>query len=589
VSIAGALGPPADRSPIDVNHAIAALAGEVSVVSAAPLASLLAPRIDQNPPRGAIEQSGVQMTTVAYLQHLGLDEFRQLDPQQLDPGQLAQLERLRPLGQLITAASTRMDRIRDGQRPPDELQTFQIIPENFRADGIIPHMNHGFAQACAVAARNGSIFIMRGVNPSSLGEGGVLTHPERYAPKPMTCHAKSSEFGFTKGLVPANPQFSRPAYANTSGKLYQNACGDVLETLGLDLPLDVVIQNFLKEGVCMRLFREMLREEPAATYKGLLGQLNKLEAMVGTPNAPDATEVTTVRQMLAGYLAEVIKAVSSPKALVSDSEGQALHLKIKIQVEDQNEIQCHVYQGTFRKDDTTYRYQVAIPAGNTDAIQQAIRDRLQDPNHCKVSKDSNWGEGIDLRTLSPPLDTFTSEPTLVIGLKGKPGAQPGTGGSQYPTQDRYYVSDYDVYAIAHTSAATIGQNEQITSWGNHGEFADPRDIKAIIAVNAQLLSQGQDIQNLEEYLSSHFRDFPIQHAPCAATQVTGEGQNMTGYAVPDFPLWVVEPENVIRLDGAGDLAAYMIDLSTKRVRSAKAILNSKVLDHCVNALLNNAA
>ncbi|MDR0445409.1 MAG: hypothetical protein LBG98_04000 [Puniceicoccales bacterium] len=99
-------------------------------------------------------------------------------------------------------ANTRMEGIRTNQN-----QTFPIVSGNFKADGVIPRMDYGFAQACATSAQNGSTFIMRGVNPSSLGDGGALTHPERYAPKPMTCHAKSSEFGFTKGLVPANPQF----------------------------------------------------------------------------------------------------------------------------------------------------------------------------------------------------------------------------------------------------------------------------------------------------------------------------------------------------------------------------------------------
>jgi hypothetical protein len=97
--------------------------------------------------------------------------------------------------------------------------------------GLIP-MDRGFAQACAASATRGSVFIMRGVNKDSLGANGILLSPDSRAPKPMTCHAKSSEFGFTKGLVPANPQFPRPAYVDTSGTKYQGAFQDVNKTLG---------------------------------------------------------------------------------------------------------------------------------------------------------------------------------------------------------------------------------------------------------------------------------------------------------------------------------------------------------------------
>jgi hypothetical protein len=189
--------------------------------------------------------------------------------------------------------------------------------------------------------------------------------------------------------------------------------------------------------------------------------------------------------------------------------------------------------------------------------------------------------------------SFTAEPTLVIGLPA------GTKGSQHATNERYYVSDYDVYAVAHTSTVITGQNPRIEGWGNHGEFADPRDIKAIIAVNAQLLGQGQSIQEFEGELGSHFRDFPIQHAPCAATQVKGGGDApLAGYAVPDFmenppkSLWAIEPGDqnhpegsIIELKSAEDFAAYMITKSTEDPDCpCEAILNSKVLDHCMNKL-----
>jgi hypothetical protein len=50
----------------------------------------------------------------------------------------------------------------------------------------------------------------------------------------------------------------------------------------------------------------------------------------------------------------------------------------------------------------------------------------------------------------------------------------------------------------------------------------------------------------------------------------------------------VEYGNVIKLNDEGDLAAYIIHLSVSD-EGKEAILNSKVLDFCVNALTNNAA
>jgi hypothetical protein len=505
---------PQNIKPGEVDQAIARAAGGQPAVSLENKQKLLAPRAtNKTPPAGQLPANasscearksmdhatpgGVQLTTGMYLQCLN------------DGAQET----------LKAKANTRMQQIRQTQASC--INTADIFASETNSQGIpgkIP-MDRKFAEACAASAARGSVFIMRGVNKDSLGENGVLLHPECRAPKPMTCHAKSSEFGFTKGLVPANPQFSRPAYVDKNGDKYKGAFKDVNRTLG--------------------------RTE---------GCKDPITAGVGS------------------------------------TEGKALHLKVKINSQD-----CHVYQGTFQKNGITYRYQVAIPADTpADAIQQTVQARLQDANYCKVSKDSNWGEGIDLRTLSPPLNTFTSEPTLVIGLPA------GTEGTQHAAQDRYYVSDYDVYAVAHTSAAAIGQNEQITSWGNHGEFADPRDIKAIIAVNAQLLGgQGQPIQNLEGQLGSRFRDFPIQHAPCAATQVTGgdRGSPLAGYAVPDFmenppkSLWVVEQGippsegSVIELKTAEDFAAYMITKSTEDPQNpCEAIFNSKVLDYCMAKL-----
>jgi hypothetical protein len=424
-----------------------------------------------------------------------------------------------------------MEQIRQTQASSINAATF-ASPAN--PNGI--PMDKGFAEACAASAARGSIFIMRGVNKDSLGTNGVLLSPDSRAPKPMTCHAKSSEFGFTKGLVPANPQFSRPAYVDKNGAKYQGAFQDVNKTLG------------------------------------------RAEGRADPITADDGT-----------------------------AEGKALHLKMTI-----NSQECHVYQGTFQKGGTTYRYQVAVPANTpADNIQQAIQDRLADQANLgsclKVYKDPlagavpNWEEVADLGTIQFSEGDFTQvEPTLVIGLKGQAGAAPGTAGSQHAAQDRYYVSDYDVYAIAHTSTMSTGQNTQIANWGNHGEFADPRNINAIIAINAQLLGQGQPIEDLEGNLGAHFRDFPIQHAPCAATRVAGGGQAapLSGYAVPDFmenppkSLWVIEPGDrdhpngsVIELKTAENFAAYMITKSTGDTQApCEAILNSKVLDHCMAQL-----
>jgi hypothetical protein len=357
-----------------------------------------------------------------------------------------------------------MDRIR--------AQTFLIAEENFQDASIAPRMDYRFAQACSVAAENGSIFIMRGVNPSSLGANGVLLSSDSRAPKPMTCHAKSSEFGFTKGLVPANPQFSCPAYVNKDGDKYKGAFKDVNKTLG---------------------------------------------------RAEDCEDPIT--------------------AGVKSTEGKALHLKMPINGQD-----CHVYQGIFQKNSITYRYQVAIPADNTNAIQQAVQARLGNPanldSYLKVYKDPDpredvpkWEEITDLSTISLSAEDFAQvEPTLVIGLKGQAGAAPGTGGSQHAAQDRYYVSDYDVYAIAHTARPTDPNQPPQSSWPNCGEFADPRDIEAIIDVNARLLGQGQDLETFKNNLGSHFRDFLIQHAAAAAGIVETKGTKLEGFAVPDFPV-----------------------------------------------------
>ncbi|MDR0445410.1 MAG: hypothetical protein LBG98_04005 [Puniceicoccales bacterium] len=287
-----------------------------------------------------------------------------------------------------------------------------------------------------------------------------------------------------------------------------------------------------------------------------------------------------------------------------------MHLKTTISSQD-----CHVYQGTFSKDGTTYRYQVAIPANTqADAVQQAIQGRLQDHEHLgsylKVYEDPkptdanpNWAEVTNLSTMNLSAADFAQakpEPTLVIGLPKD------TKGSQQKTE-RYYVSDYDVYAIAHTQAQTIAsgqapgvmQSEVLQKdWPNCGEFADNRDKAAINFVNALLLSPGRGAfpeQALAEYqknYDSNHRDRPIQHAAAAAGIVTTKKEGgLEGFSVPDFPLWVVEsegpsqPGNVIKLENAGDLAAYMINLSTDKNKCAEAIFNSKVLDFCVNDLI----
>jgi hypothetical protein len=491
----------------EVNQAIAAAASQNSVLAQDP-ESLLASRVTAQaqptqPAGDAATQSGAQMTTGMYLQCL-----RESDR-----------------STLTTAATTRMEKIRDEQ-------SFRIETENFGADRIIPRMNHGFAQACSRAAEQGSIFIMRGVNPDSLGKGGVLTHPERYAPKPMTCHAKSSYFGFTKGLVPANPQFSRPDYVNTEGDKYRQALNDVKHTLG--------------------------------------------EAMAGT------------------------------------EEGSPLHLKVPIEQQE-----CSVYQGTFSKDGTNYRYQVAIPAGTSaDAVQQAIQTRLQDREHLgsflKVYKDPDlasddpkWEEVTDFSTMSfSEADFAQAQPTLVIGIPSQSEEEtPESRGSQQTTE-RYYVSDYDVYAIAHTTAVEatdtlIAQNEFLrNTWPNCGEFADNRDITAINFVNALLLASGTAdpqaaLQQYQNNYTSNHRDRPIQHAAAAAGKVeTTATGGLKGFAVPDFPLWVVESGNVIKLENAGDLAAYMVCLANgsddlQGNTQYQAILNSKVLDHCVNELMSS--
>jgi hypothetical protein len=520
---------------VDVNQAIAGKAGEGSVISdnsllkpsllaqkiksktliSQPKTLIIQPRLQTQPIqlseaekkareelRETIIEKGVQMKTGAYLKHL--KEETRTD--------------------LTKKAQARMDKIHG--------QTFSILPKNFKDEKIAPRMNHGFAQACSESAGQGSIFIMRGVNPSSLGKGGVLEHPDRYAPKPMTCHAKSSYFGFTKGLVPVNPQFSRPDYVDKEGVKYQQALDDVKHTLGVK--------------------------------------------MQGT------------------------------------AEGRPLHLKVQI-----NGQECHVYQGTFKgRSGGDYRYQIAIPdkdnfrfhKATTEQqfkyVQQALKDKKQAPYICLYQESGEkWTplEELDSHIKAHAKNEdlmehlgFTIEPTLVIGLPAqKEGETPESRGSQQKTE-RYYVSDYDVYAIAHTGAAASGQDKEIMEWRNHGEIADPRDIEAILYVNAKLLNKGTP-EYLKKNLETHFRDFPIQHAAAAAGIVTTNTEGgLEGFAVPDFPLWVVEsegpsqPGNVIRLDGPEDLAAYMINLSTDENKRAEAIFNSKVLDFCVNKLLQAA-
>ena len=96
--------------------------------------------------------------------------------------------------------------------PGEKKGNYFSIKENssdFGTKDGIP-LDLDFVKACqARAETNGDIVIMCGVNVDSLGDKGVLEHPDKYAPKPMSCHAKSSYFGFTKGLVPSNPEFSR--------------------------------------------------------------------------------------------------------------------------------------------------------------------------------------------------------------------------------------------------------------------------------------------------------------------------------------------------------------------------------------------
>ncbi|MDR3143242.1 MAG: hypothetical protein LBT57_00025, partial [Puniceicoccales bacterium] len=474
--------PPVGLHQINVNQAIAGQAGAGSVVSVSSLSELLALKIEANPSGERIEpnlplqetilQNGVQLTTGEYLLRLG-------DPNsEIHAG-------------LIRKAQDRMDGIRT-------RQTISIESENFQAGGTGPRMDYGFARACSKAAEQGAVFIMRGVNPFSLGEGGVLADPDRYAPKPMTCHSKSSEFGFTKGLVPVNPQFSRPAYVDTSGSKYQGAFRDVNETLGRNKNCRAIIT-------------------------------------AGTGSA----------------------------------EGKALHLKRRI-----NDEECHVYQGTFNgTDGKIYRYQVAIPdkdrfcfhAATTQKLAEYVQQALKDENKAQYLCLYQDGPSGSQWTPLPKLDShtkshakngdlmapsgFTAEPTLVIGLPA------GTEGSQHAAKERYYVADYDVYAIAHTDPTDPSQASGVMQalqrdWPNCGAFADNQDIRAINFVNALLLSSlkgastsGEIQRALDEYrenYDSNHRDRPIQHATAAAGTVKTTTTGLEGFAVPDFPLWAVE-------------------------------------------------
>lgn len=378
----------------------------------------------------------------------------------------------------------------------------------------------GFIEAARKQAARDNIVIMCGVNPDSLGNKGVLVRSDRYAPKPMTCHAKSSYFGFTKGLVPVNQKFSR-----------RNIAVNEEEKKKSDKDVD-----YSKEHG---------------------GQEYPLEVSV---------------------------------------EGDATNL-------------CPVYQGEFSQGEIRYRFQVAMLNGKdniSDAseVEKAVIDAIKN----KISKilmcgrddcggdDKGW-DVVDLESLNENIafDENTIERTLVLGPQKNSGKGPekeseesasvtdenntkisSTIVNENMDKERYYVSDYDVFAIAHrdsqsaTTKTSNGQSNAADGVHNRykllgesgGEVADPADVATINAINKEL----REIDNTKKHINECKRKGlyeektfnPIQHAAAATLHFNNPA------AKPAYPLFAIEENHVIAIKDHKALAAYLYCLENPR-------------------------
>ncbi|MDR2603191.1 MAG: hypothetical protein LBC11_01350 [Puniceicoccales bacterium] len=294
-------------------------------------------------------------------------------------------------------------------------------------------LDRNFIKACKKQATSlSSIMIMCKVNPDSLGDRGVLANPGRYAPKPISCHAKSSYFGFTKGLVPTNPKFSRYKFISDT-----DACNDAMADV-------------------------------------------KHSTIAG---------------------------------------GVAMHLMVSIDEQDH-----FVYQGTFSAGGKVYRYQIALKDADAPAekITAAVKNALKegDTAHLKCYDDSasspsgGWNEATFTELANLTFTFNGCEKTLVLGpdkYKIDASASQNSSIKQHYQSERYYVSDYDVFTIAHGQAPLPdpaladdpfpGAN-RYTFLGTHGgEVADRRDVSTIDAINAELVGYVGGAGSRHRYLS----------------------------------------------------------------------------------------
>lgn len=296
--------------------------------------------------------------------------------------------------------------------------------------------------------------------------------------------------------------------------------------------------------------------------------------------------------------------------------GVDYHLKLSI-----GDKEYYIYQGKFKIGNEEYRYQVALKDEIKDesaiekAALEAVKSNISQKNSTllKCAKDSDgdskgWTEIKDLSIFHENIafSSFIAEATKVLGPTKAEDADKASGvtndkiqgGAQ---QERYYVSDYDVFSIVHNGpvegAATVkailpkehnNEYEYLGKFG--GEVADKRDILTIDAINAQLLGYGsEDSESVEKYrkdLSNHYdivRTFqPIQHAAAAALQFNNPA------ASPSYPLYAIEKENVVKIGSDIEFAAYLYNLENPQNSGGMkqtCIINSVLSDRLVDTLI----
>lgn len=542
------------------------------------------------------ENTGMQETVAQCLGVRSVKTVNELKTITIQGGPLDNLN----LGEITMWSKKHITSLRNKQA--QELQTDEAKKKQIL-------MDEPFIEACKIAAAAGSIVIQRSVNAESLGEKGVFSPNQQYLPKPRSCHAKSSYFGFSQGLVPANPCFSRGKYIprGNNRASYEGAMSDIQSTLSNP-----------KEGCLIHLMKQ---DRPI--YQGTFNESGKtyryqVALRADQKGLSEAELKTEVQKILTE------KTPGEDFFLAADPESQ------------KNEW-----------DFLTAENRKAMPPINMETleVEPCLVIGLPTKEVVKDSKNLIEASTVELESEERKFD-------LKAAIRN----------GDFASDGRYYVSDYDLYGIAHAKPledeGNAGQdgakyeryksqieiekfkNEKVPDLGpNGGEMADDRDIAVIHFINAELMEDGRekpapktkieklkledltekerlqgkkkidsrgstpvnlrrknavhDIQeiwtsNYYKNADSNFRERPIQHAAAAGGLAKGSIDNLSGFVVPDYPLFAIEANGIIVLNNDCDFAAYILHLQYPIIATDgkgkistpyDCIFNSKVLDH----------